>query len=627
MTIRIAVVGSRQTRNALVIDGRISVPTEGFLPRVSLAGWGTPTDTIVHLEKVSSEFNRRLVRRDTQRTLLADLVAIAPDLIVFDALEERWPLLERQSGAVLTFSPEFREAGDERGRRIETATDEHFDRWAIGWSLAKDELKNAGLLDRCVVHRAFLLVEDDNGSPVPGAEAAARVNAHLSRIYQRIEEDLSPERVIQLPSELSVAAVGTDGWADPLVLAEEGALALVENLLALAHKVDPAVAERSSIRRGSDVADRADLIAFENIDNIPDGYVGSIVVFLDEDDEVQPSPFMLSRATLLETGAPWASMVLPGGSATVNPDVGEKIESTIREISRVAGRDVLLVSRGRGGFAALRAAEELGSLVSVLIWNPVTSAEWQDLTQRSISTFSAAHRALIFQHGAGARLSSDFLPLVRSTQGAGPGPLDYSVDDQHVAVIALWGRDTEPSAQAADIAVEMLRNGASARTAAEAVSWGSLADSSIDDVGREEGSPIQGHLTSEDAASSSAVAVDVRFEAHCPARVDASAGLQVTVQEDGQVAIDWDLRRLGSDSAVGVDFTIERDRQATATVENALPPLILSPLALGEIWQIDLWDSHGRSVGLIRINDRLQACASHGSSRRLRRRGWRRFFS
>lgn len=624
---RIAVVGSRQTRNALVIDGRISVPPEGFLPRVSLAGWGTPADTTVHLEKVSGEFNRRLVRRDTRRTLVADLVAVGPDLIVLDALEERWPLLERQSGAVLTLSPEFREIGDERGRRIETATDEHFDRWKKGWSLARDELKNAGLWDRVVLHKAFLLVEDDNGSPVPGAVAAARVNAHLSRIYRRIEEDLPAERVIQLPSELSVAAAGVNASADPLVLAEEGALALVDNFLALVHNVDHAVAERSSIRRGPDVSDRADLIAFKNIDSIPDGYDGSVVVFLDEHDEVQPSPFMLSRATLLETGAPWVSMVLPGGSPTVNPDMGARIESTIREIARAVGRDVLLVGRGRGGFVALRVAEELGSLVSVLIWNPVTSAESHDLTQRSISTFSVAHRALIFQHGAGARLSSDFLPLVRSTQGAGPGPMDYSVDDQHVAAIALWGRDTEPSAQAADIAVEMLRNGASARTAAEAVSWGSLAESSLDDVAREGRLPIQGHLTAEGAASSSAVAVDVRFEAHSPARTDASTGLQVTVQKDGQVAIDWDLRRLGPGSAVGVDFTIERDRLAAATIENVCPPLILSPLELGEIWQIDLWDDRGRSVGLIRINDRFQACASYEASRRLQRRGWRRFFS
>ena len=168
MTLRTTVLGSRLTFNALSRHPDFVTSTAGFLSRVSLAGCGTPPVAEVDLASVPTPA-RTMLTRDLDRTLLADVVVSQPDVVVLDALEERWPLVVLPSGAVVTASPELGRLGKVAGERVPFGSDRHFALWEAGWERALLVFESVGLRDRLVLHRVLLPTQDEAGDVLAGA--------------------------------------------------------------------------------------------------------------------------------------------------------------------------------------------------------------------------------------------------------------------------------------------------------------------------------------------------------------------------------------------------------------------------------------------------------------------------
>jgi len=70
---------------------------------------GKPLSEHLDLSMIESPFQRRMVERDLSKTFL-DLDLNEVDLIIIDFIDDRFPLIELEHGALCTVSDEFKKA-------------------------------------------------------------------------------------------------------------------------------------------------------------------------------------------------------------------------------------------------------------------------------------------------------------------------------------------------------------------------------------------------------------------------------------------------------------------------------------------------------------------------------------
>ncbi len=592
MTLRTTVLGSRLTFNALAGHADFATSAAGFLSRVSLAGCGTPPATEVDLASASTAAARTTLARDLGRTLLADVVASRPDVVVLDALEERWPLIALPSGAVVTASPELRALGAPPGEQVPFGSDRHFGLWEAGWESAVAVFDSVGLRDRLVLHRALLPTEDETGAPLEGSAELRRANEFLTRVYRRMQEDLPWRRVVALPPAAARAAASDGATADPLALGGAGAAELAHRVLTAASAP------------GSADGDPGGLVLHGDLSRAEEDR--SLVVLLDDlchEDGAAPRAAVAAQGWLMQKAAPWFSLPVRGGVTTA------AAAAALAELSEATRRDLLLVGGEGAGFEALRLAGLLGDTASALAWNPETGPGSQPevdggATTERIESLVVGRRALVLQGSEDPRLHSFFLPLVRRTPGAGPGPLLYGVGDDHAALVLRWPQDGEDIPPAVLLLVlDALRRGGRPRAVLAALQR-RLASGPRSAVARaSHPAPETGPTAGKTRTAESAEA-PVADEQGPVGGV--SAGLAIRGAGHGQVRIDWDLAELSGGRAAGADFSIEADGLTEATVEDAVPPLIVQAIGDGGTWRLDFWDGHGRTVGAVRFDGRAR---------------------
>lgn len=231
-TRRVAVVGSGLTRAALLADARFQVPAGHYFARTSLAALATPAAAdVLDLGAISTDFRRALVRRDVERRLVEDIVALDPGAIVIDALEERLGVVRLHDGRVITRSPEAAEAGlgSLGGEVLSCGQKGHSELWSAGWSSFVQGLQEAGMWDRVVLHAAQMLTSDELGNPASSAPALEGTNSRLAGLYERMRYDVPAEAIVEVSADLNVAPT-EGGKVAPLKLAATGAAHLADKV-------------------------------------------------------------------------------------------------------------------------------------------------------------------------------------------------------------------------------------------------------------------------------------------------------------------------------------------------------------------------------------------------------------
>ncbi|KWW40530.1 hypothetical protein AU359_01126 [Micrococcus luteus] len=593
MTLRTTVLGSRLTFNALSRHPDFVTSTAGFLSRVSLAGCGTPPVAEVDLASVPTPA-RTMLTRDLDRTLLADVVVSQPDVVVLDALEERWPLVVLPSGAVVTASPELGRLGKVAGERVPFGSDRHFALWEAGWERALLVFESVGLRDRLVLHRVLLPTQDEAGDVLAGAAERHRANQFLARVYGRMQEDLPWRRVVALPPAAAHAAASGEGNADPLALSPDSAAELTRRVLTAVESTSGGVAGRPG-----------GLFLHGDLSRAEEDR--SLVVLLDglhHEDGAAPRAVVAAQGWLTQRAVPWFSLTVRGGQTAVSEAAAE-----LAELSEATGRDLLLVGGGGAGYEALRLAGRLGDAASALAWNPDAGPEPQDeegdgASTERVDSLVAGRRALVLQGSEDPRLQSTLMPVVQRTPGAGPGPLLYGVGDGHAALVLRWpgGEDDIPPAVLL-LVLDALRRGGRPRAVLSALQR-RLASGPPAAVAHAPGAVPEARSSPEEMTGPEPAEAPVVDEPG-PAE-GASAGLAVRGADDGRVRVDWDLAELSDGRAAGADFSIEADGLTEATVEDAVPPLIVQPLGDDGSWRLDLRDGRGRAVGSVRFDRRAR---------------------
>lgn len=130
-----------------------------YVARHSVTSLETPHGSEgIDLSGLTSEFQKRMVTSDLKGAGVAYIVKHAEslDIVLIDLVDERRGYWLFPDGTTMTNSLEVESCGLARDARragaqlVELGTDEHFERWRLGFEGLADALEEAGLWDRTV---------------------------------------------------------------------------------------------------------------------------------------------------------------------------------------------------------------------------------------------------------------------------------------------------------------------------------------------------------------------------------------------------------------------------------------------------------------------------------------------
>jgi hypothetical protein len=155
-----------------------------------------------HYARITSDFQRRMVQRDLDKTFLHDLVKRRDfDFIVIDLIDERFDLYEASPRSVVTVSSEFLMTGlvkpsDRSSERwIRSGTERHRELWKSGVRRLFTVLAKHGLAERVIINKVFWAERMEDGTPLPAQHEKQRkeANSLLAWMYQELAQYV-PER-------------------------------------------------------------------------------------------------------------------------------------------------------------------------------------------------------------------------------------------------------------------------------------------------------------------------------------------------------------------------------------------------------------------------------------------------
>lgn len=199
---RIFIFGSCVSRDAFVGD----LKPHDYLARSSIASaFGSSCVAglaEVDLSAIASEFQRRMVAADLERTAVMALASTSYDYLLLDLIDERFDLAQLGDSFV-TVSSELLKSGVKLPPREEwlTQADERrMRRWRDGFRRLVQVVGE----ERIIVNRVFWATHDESGRELPKQAQIHAANIQLARMYGFIDA-FEGIRAIDYAPELLVA--------------------------------------------------------------------------------------------------------------------------------------------------------------------------------------------------------------------------------------------------------------------------------------------------------------------------------------------------------------------------------------------------------------------------------------
>lgn len=212
-TPRVLILGSCVSRDILNFAETGMVTLADYFARSSLASIGSEPFYLDddHYARISSDFQRRMVRRDLEKTLLHDLATCQDfDIILIDLIDERFDLYEASPEVVVTVSSEFLMTGfvtsEDRSseRWIRSGSERHRALWKAGVVRLFAVLAEHGMADRVVVNKVFWADRMEDGTPLPEQDDKhwEKANILMAWMYGELERYVPEQRWMTFSDEV-----------------------------------------------------------------------------------------------------------------------------------------------------------------------------------------------------------------------------------------------------------------------------------------------------------------------------------------------------------------------------------------------------------------------------------------
>lgn len=142
------------------------------------------------LSSITSPFQKRMVKGDLEGDGVRRIVnrSAEVDLLLIDLVDERRGFFHFENGTTMTNSVEVEQSGlaatalNDGARLIEFGTEEHYEKWSLGFNLMVEQLRNSCLIDRTI------LLDIDWAQAVDGSKHPRQgLSGRLGRSFRRVQ--------------------------------------------------------------------------------------------------------------------------------------------------------------------------------------------------------------------------------------------------------------------------------------------------------------------------------------------------------------------------------------------------------------------------------------------------------
>lgn len=191
------------TRDAFRLEGLPAI-SNYFARSPMISAFGTRPMRVpeeLDLGLITSNFQRRMVQRDLQKSLPTALSALTDELVIIDLIDDRLRVAKIHGGEIALSTEAAKGGFRGRGARIVGPQSPDF---LLEWMRAADRLIDLVSPRQVVLNKAFWAHHDETGASLDDRFDVALHNSLLARMYDHLGKSLNCP-VVEYPDDLLIA--------------------------------------------------------------------------------------------------------------------------------------------------------------------------------------------------------------------------------------------------------------------------------------------------------------------------------------------------------------------------------------------------------------------------------------
>lgn len=212
MVCKVFIIGSCVSRDTFNYDADRQFEVINYYARTSFSSLalGIPNEKI-DLNLIESEFQRRMVKRDLEKSLLSAVDYQDADIILLDFIDERFPVVVKGEEWAATCSTELVSAGLDsilkKNGELIGWSERRRSLWVKGLKRFRDHLASLGVLNRIRFLETYWADSiSTEGTVLPRLfEQAAKENENLDWMYGQVTNLFGEEKFIRVEKDSLVA--------------------------------------------------------------------------------------------------------------------------------------------------------------------------------------------------------------------------------------------------------------------------------------------------------------------------------------------------------------------------------------------------------------------------------------
>lgn len=212
MVCKVFIIGSCVSRDTFNYDADRQFEVINYYARTSFASLalGIPNE-VMDLSVIESEFQRRMVKRDLEKSLLSAVDISDADIILLDFIDERFPVVVKDEEWAATCSSILVSAGLDsilkKNGELIGWSERRRSLWVKGLKRFRDHLASLGVLNRIRFLKTYWADSiSTEGTVLPHLfEQAAKENENLDWMYGQVTSIFGEGRFIRVEKDSLVA--------------------------------------------------------------------------------------------------------------------------------------------------------------------------------------------------------------------------------------------------------------------------------------------------------------------------------------------------------------------------------------------------------------------------------------
>lgn len=203
---KVFILGSCVSRDAINTADPLEYRLAAYYARSSFASLSSqPVADLPALSSIESNFQRRMVAADMDKSVLQEVQKSDYDILLVDFIDERFNVLKVSDEQIITISNEYKKAkiGNYTGKVLSNISTEKFVYWKHGFDRFVEILKSSGNLSKLKILKVFWSVKTSNGVKIEAypEDYIAQQNKYLNELYAYVSATIGSHYLVSFSDE------------------------------------------------------------------------------------------------------------------------------------------------------------------------------------------------------------------------------------------------------------------------------------------------------------------------------------------------------------------------------------------------------------------------------------------